>query len=119
MRRPLAKPLAKPLDWLVVSISFMVLVANRMYAQPDVVPALAPVPTLASPSVRIATDSPFAYVREDGSQEFLPVVNGGSEDLETAHARQFEGVTLATADPRIAVYTWSSPVAASERPALQ
>ena len=108
--------MANPWDWVVVSISLTVLFANRMYAQPEMAPASLPATTLASPAPT-PVQSPFAYVREDGSQEFLPVANdptfGG---LESEHARQFEGISLATADPKIAVYTWSSPV---ERQAFQ
>jgi hypothetical protein len=101
----------RPLNWVVVSISLLVLFANRMYAKPDLDPASTGASLLA-PSAPMP--SPFAYVREDGSQQFLPLVITASGELEAGHARQFEGISRASADPRIAVYTWSTPVAGSE-----
>ena len=108
----------RPLDWVVVSISLMVLFANRMYAKPDVAPEPALASLLETPAATPG-QSPFAYVREDGSQQFLPLVNGGSQDLESEHARQFEGISLANADPKMAVYTWSTPVAVSAPRSLE
>ena len=52
------------------------------------------------------TQGLFAYVREDGSQQFLPVPGPSVGEWESEHARQFE-------DTRKAVYTWSTPVAAA------
>jgi hypothetical protein len=111
----------RPLDWVVVSISLTVLYVNRMVAPPDMAPAVQPAQAaLATPLPASLSDSPFAYVLEDGTQEFLPALNPRPQpQFEQAHVRQFETVTVATADPRMAVYTWSSPVAASEQPAFQ
>ena len=112
----------RPLNWVVVSISLLVLFANRMYAKPEVDPTSTRASLLAPPAAPMPT--PFAYVREDGSQQFLPEVITAPGELEAGHARQFEGVSRAGADPRIAVYTWSTPVTGSEpraheRPAFQ
>jgi hypothetical protein len=108
--------MAMPLGWVLVSISLTALLADWMYAQPEAVPAPLPASTLAS-AAATPIESPFAYVREDGSEQFLPIPDDPSfGKFETEHARQFEGISLSTADPKIAVYTWSSPV---EREALQ
>lgn len=112
----------RPLNWVVVSISLLVLFANRLYVKPEVAPA-STAASLLAPAATVMP-SPFAYVREDGSQQFLPLATTASGELEARHARQFEGVSRTSADPRIAVYTWSTPVAGSEprsleRPAFQ
>lgn len=109
----------RPLDWLVVTISLMVLFANRMWAQRPVEELAAQprerVPVLAAPIASSAGPSPFAYVREDGTQEFLPtppvpaVLVSPRSSFEDVHAQ--DGLDRwATSDPRAAVYTWSSPV---------
>ena len=66
----------RPLDWIVVSISITVLFANRMLA-PEPMELQAPGPQFqesAAEGPAIAqADNPFAYIREDGSLQFLPV----------------------------------------------
>jgi hypothetical protein len=109
----------RPLDWLVVSISLMVLFANRMWAQRPVEELASKqresIPVPAAPIAASAGPSPFAYVREDGTQEFLPtppvpaVLVIPRSTFEDVHAQ--EGLDRwATSDPKAAVYTWSSPV---------
>ncbi len=116
----------RPLNWIVVSISLMVLFANRMWAQRpadelasqarEIVPAATPLAAIP--------DSPFAYVREDGTQEYLPVPavpavlaapRSGFEDVHAQDGfdRWLEG------DPKAAVYTWSSPVTTTESQPLR
>jgi hypothetical protein len=111
----------RPLNWIVVSISLMVLFANRMWAQ-------RPADELASRARQIIpaavsqgawADSPFAYVREDGTQEYLPapdvpaVLAAPRSRFEDVHAR--DGLDRWVAgDPKAAVYTWSSPVTIAE-----
>lgn len=79
----------RPLDWIVVSISLMVLFANRMLTDSD------PIPEASVPE-----ESPFAYIREDGTQVFLPAAGHRS----TSPARPV------TASTTTAVYTWSQPM---------
>jgi len=91
----------RPLDWIVVSISLMVLFANRMLTDSDPIP-VATVPDLAN-VIEDETDSasPFAYIREDGSQVFLPDVGP-----RLASQARPEPATATSA-----VYTWSLPMA--------
>jgi hypothetical protein len=98
----------RPLDWFVVSLSLLVLFANRMWAEQPAQPrtvslAQAPRPT------------PFAYVREDGSELYLQA-SGSAEAIPQAPDLDRPG---ATGDFDAAVYTWSSPVLAQERPAFR
>jgi hypothetical protein len=94
----------RPLNWIVVSISLMVLFANRMWAPRPV--EYVPVATTASTASATAPASPFAYVREDGTQEYLPVPE---HSFEAIHAEQGFDAEL-----KGAVYTWSSPVIETE-----
>ena len=109
----------RPLNWLVVSISLMVFFANRMWGEgPMEQAATQPresIPVLAAPIAASATPSPFAYVREDGTQEFVPtppapaVLTSPRSSFEDVHAQ--DGLDRwTTSDPKAAVYTWSSPV---------
>jgi hypothetical protein len=100
-------PMRRPLDWIVVAISLTVLFANRMLT------ASAPEMLVRSPEIQaIVTDaaaaepaSPFAYIREDGSEIFLPVAGprvagpASPERSPTANA----------------LYTWSSPLIADKK----
>lgn len=89
----------RPLDWVVVSISLMVLFANRLLTDSD------PVPVAAVPDFEAAVppESPFAYIREDGSQIFLPA----------AGSRLAAPARLQPASTTHAVYTWTLPMATS------
>jgi hypothetical protein len=109
----------RPLNWLVVSISLMVLFANQIWAERPVEQVVTQqrdsIPVLAAPIAASAAPSPFAYVREDGTQEFVPtppvpaVLIAPRSSFEDAHAR--DGLDRwVQGDPRTAVYTWSSPV---------
>lgn len=111
----------RPLNWIVVSISLMVLFANRMWAQrPGDEPATQArqaVPGAAIPTA--IADNPFAYVREDGTQEYLPVpavpavLAAPRSSFEDVHAQDgFD--RWVQGDPKAAVYTWSSPVIKAE-----
>jgi hypothetical protein len=94
----------RPLDWIVVSISITVLFANRMLA-PQPMELQAPGPRFqesAAEGPAIAqADNPFAYIREDGSLQFLPVAAPRVAG-KAAKSRQ--------ATPSTALYTWSSPL---------
>ncbi len=110
----------RPLNWLVVSISLMVLFANRIWAERPAEALAAQqrerIPVLAAPIAASAAPSPFAYVREDGTQEFVPTPPAPSalvtprSSFEDVHAQ--DGLDRwVTSDPKAAVFTWSSPVA--------
>lgn len=107
----------RPLDWIVVSISLMVLAANRMLVTPDPAP-MAQAPALRAeaigtePTAQVPA-SPFAYVRSDGSLLYVPAQGAGAwleppsqSGLEDDHAGSgfHEALNLETA-----VYSWSSP----------
>ena len=116
----------RPLDWLVVSISLMVLFANRMVANSDPAPVAA-VPALLAAAPEITPDANenpavchFAYVRVDGTQVFVPVAGlqsqGAQKFFEDAHALQWAAAAEDGSDTHAAVYTWSSPVLVPETP---
>jgi len=100
----------RPLDWIVVSIALMVLAANLLLRHSD------PIPVAAVRDFRLLADesgqpaSPFAYIREDGTEVFLP-----DDGTRTADESRTPASTVS------AVYTWSLPVAtpARERPSFQ
>ena len=100
----------RPLDWIVVSISLMVLFANRMLTDSDPIPvaSVPDFPALAEAAGQPA--SPFAYIREDGTEDFLPDV-GPRTAVESR----------APASTVSAVYTWSLPMVtpARETPSFQ
>ena len=97
----------RPLNWFVVCISLLVLFANRVLVTPELPPpALAVMPAGVS-------GSPFAYVREDGSQVAVLLARPDVDpprSFEDLHALQFEAASPVSAEPAAAVYTWSSPV---------
>ena len=98
------------------------------------VPAVMPdIEVLGSVAVKPGAQSstvasPFAYVREDGSEVFLPVAEIPGQppgSFEALHAdsgfQQWKPGPAAqdgVADLETAVYTWSSPVA-DDRPIYQ
>lgn len=104
----------RPLDWIVVSISLLVLAANRLLVSNDPVP-MARAPALRAEPIKAAEtipDSPFAYVRGDGSLVYVPAKGAGAyleppsqAGLEDDHAGAgfHEPLNLETA-----VYSWSS-----------
>ncbi len=75
----------RPLDWTLVPVAAMVLTLGRLLVADDppaaVEPRTAPIeaapaaPPYAAVEVMSSTGSPFAYIREDGSQVFLPAAN--------------------------------------------
>jgi hypothetical protein len=103
----------RPLNWIVVSISLLVLFANRMVAD-TVPPASVPMAASASPGL-------FAYVQEDGTQLYLPASESPprpplSFEFENVHAVSgFDD----PGDPKAAVYTWTSPLVITESPEFQ
>lgn len=106
----------RPLDWLVVSIALLVLVASRMHSPPEAEFHSKVDTRTDSPSPAPAEESLFAYVHEDGTEEFLPVNGATPGEWEGAHALQFTEVSAAAAHPRVAVYTWSAPVSVDAPP---
>jgi hypothetical protein len=107
----------RPLDWIVVSISMMVLFANRMLA-PKPVELHSPVPEfqteiLSGPAMartRAQAENPFAWIREDGSLQYLPVA--ATPRLAGTSARAATPAKAAKprqSTPSTALYTWSSP----------
>ena len=108
--RFLESDMRRPLNWIVVAISLLMLFANRMVADP-VTAARAPATS--------ATPGPFAYVQEDGTEIFLAVPESAvlpPESFEDVHANSG---FLDPADPKTAVYTWTAPLVTAERPAYQ
>jgi hypothetical protein len=98
------------LDWFVVSLSLLVLLANRLWMQPAEQPAG---PRLAA----FSEQTPFAYVRADGTQVYLADPDGELPrpplSFEEVHAASgFDTPTAGAREPKTAVYTWSSPVVA-------
>lgn len=105
----------RPLDWIVVSISLMVLAANRMLVADDPAP-MARAPALRAESISLTETvpgSPFAYIRSDGSLLYVPAKGAGAylepplqSGLEDDHAGSgfHEPLNLETA-----VYSWSTP----------
>ena len=95
----------RPLDWIVVSISLMVLFANRMLTSSD------PIPMASVPDFTVSVEdmgqpeSPFAYIREDGSQVFLPAAGS-----RLAGPARPELVSTTNA-----IYTWSLPMVTPAR----
>jgi hypothetical protein len=92
----------RPLNWIVVAISLLMLVVNRM--------AVGPGPSASIPATSESLGL-FAYVQEDGTLLFLPVPESAvlpPLSFEEVHARSvFEHGDAA--DPKAAVYTWTSP----------
>ena len=114
----------RPLDWIVVSISLLVLAANHMLVEKKEPAAFLQASTQASvhaPALRAepinvteaVPRSPFAYVQGDGSLLYVPARGEGAyleppsqTGLEDDHAGSgfHEPMNLETA-----VYSWSSP----------
>jgi hypothetical protein len=100
----------RPLNWIVVAISLLMLITNQVMV-------VAPIQYASEPAA--ASPGMFAYVQEDGTQVYLP-----GPMARNVPPLSFEDVHAASgfdepADPRNAVYTWTSPVATAERPAFQ
>jgi hypothetical protein len=113
----------RPLNWIVVSLSLLALFANRAFLESGVPqPRLAAIP-VSSPSLEAAAPSPFAYVNEDGSQVYLPVVrpSGPVQYPEDLHAASGFDQWAKVEQPRTganeletAVYTWSAPAGGAQ-----
>jgi hypothetical protein len=114
----------RPVDWIVVSISMMLLAANRMLVADPVVE-----PTSASPVLRDqriareppAPTSPFAYVRKDGTQVYLPIPAATGEDEVASLGMALEDLQASrglaySAELEPALYSWSSPAGQSIAP---
>jgi hypothetical protein len=82
------------LDWIAVSICLALLLASRAMtpAAPE---------TLARPVLETPPSSPFAWIREDGTEIYLP--STGPDDIATHPAPE-------TSTTSKALYTWSSAV---------
>lgn len=121
----------RPLDWFVVSISMLLLVANCMLATPPVESAALqteiPVATHAvtepwvvdaAPMDAVSVENPFAYIREDGSLQFLPAANARPATVPRVAGKSSRSRPAA---PSTALYTWSSPLIANDRgkPSIQ
>lgn len=115
----------RPLDWFVVSISMMLLAANRMLATPPEssgsmpeVPVAAPEVTAAPlmvaamPTDAVPVENPFAYIREDGSLQFLPAATPRPTALPRVSGKTAKSRPSA---PSTALYTWSSPLILNDR----
>ena len=109
----------RPLDWIVVSMSLLVLAGNRMLV-PERAVAVVPAPPARGELIALTEpvpSSPFAYVREDGSQVYVPIPGVTGEDeqpmLLTSEDLHATSGFDAPVDSRTAVYTWSSPISAS------
>lgn len=94
----------RPLDWIVVVISLMVLFANRMVTDSDP-NSVASVPDFEALAERAGQPaSPFAYIREDGTEVFLPDIGPRSAVDSRTPASTIS-----------AVYTWSLPMVTPAR----
>ena len=96
----------RPLNWVVVAISLLVLLANGVVLPPN--------PTAYAP---VTSDSAgfFSYVKEDGTEIFLPVPRSAvlpPLSFEDVHATSG---FVDPADPKTAVYTWRSPLLTADR----
>ena len=101
----------RPLVWIAVSLALLPLFSSHRVVESDPVPAAA-VPSKNLEAAQITgvySPSPFAYVREDGSEVYLPP-RGSTEGRR---AVQFEDAAVAIPDPAAAVYPWSSPMSDS------
>lgn len=79
------------LDWVVVGVSLLVLIANRLWLQPAEL----------SLTTQDSAPSPFAYIRADGSEVYLPA--GGGRSAESASKSDTASRTW-----EFAVYSWTS-----------
>jgi hypothetical protein len=101
----------RPLDWITVSIASLALFAGHWRADADVPAGLraseAPHPALPTQE----ETSPFAYIREDGSEVYLPL--NGVAPRPASIGRESSATQ--------AVFTWSAQTAIPERdfPVLQ
>jgi hypothetical protein len=123
--------MSRPLNWVVVAISLLMLVVNQMAAGPGT--------SATVPDALAATPAPpglFAFVQEDGTLTFLPVPDSAvlpPLSFEEVHARSgfggdgfggggFDRSRLDAGDaedPKVAVFTWTSPLVTAERTASQ
>jgi hypothetical protein len=112
----------RPLNWVVIAISLLMLVVNQMAAGPG--------PSAAVPTSPVPPGL-FAYVQEDGTLTFLPVPESAvlpPLSFEEVHARSGFGDSGVgrrglddsdATDPKVAVFTWTSPLVTAERTANQ
>jgi hypothetical protein len=96
----------RPLNWVVVCLSLLFLIANLSLDRNRGVTGQLPIPALAESGFENSfptgqNEPQFGYVRADGS--FLPLAKQDDEPVE--------------AEVGSAVYVWSSPVSASKVPA--
>jgi len=96
----------RPLNWVVVCLSLLFLVANLSVDRKQGEGGQTARPALAESRFANVlsierTEPQFGYVRSDGS--FLPLA--GQDEVQTV------------ADVGAAVYVWSSPISASKVPA--
>jgi hypothetical protein len=96
----------RPLNWVVVCLSLLFLVANLSVDRKQGVGVQTALPELAESKyadiLSIEKGEPqFGYVRADGS--FLPLIQ--------------QADAVAAADVGAAVYTWSAPISSAKVPA--
>jgi hypothetical protein len=99
----------RPLNWLVVAISLLLLCASRMVANPA--------PDAHAPAVTNASPGLFAYVQEDGTLLYLPGSETELPAVSFGEVHAASGFDETSGMPEVAVYTWTSPLATAE-PAL-
>jgi hypothetical protein len=95
----------RPINWIVVSLSLLLLLVRHTLLEP------APGVSLAHASV-MPEASPFAYVREDGSLLHLPMQASASSSewlFEDANAAGGMALPREPANLEAAVYHWSTP----------
>jgi|SRR5689334_1779465 len=100
----------RPLDWIVVSISLLVLFANRMLTAkpPELQVAVPDIEAVVSNAPAAEPASPFAWIQEDRSQVFLP-----------AATPRLAGPVTSQHNPALnALYTWSSPLVATDKASI-
>jgi hypothetical protein len=114
----------RPLNWIVVSLSLLALFANRVFLESAVPQSRLAAISGSSPAPEAAIPSPFAYVNEDGSQVYLPVVRRAAgpvqypEDLHAASGfdqwARVERPQAGAHELEAAVYTWSAPAGGAQ-----
>lgn len=89
-----------PVDWMVVSIALLMLAVSQWRGSADLTSAQSATAPMSGDE-----RSPFAYIREDGSEIYLPV--NGSRPRGAMKAQISPATT--------AVFTWSEQPANSSR----
>jgi hypothetical protein len=103
----------RPFDWTMVSLLLMVWFVARLSTDYDPVPRASVPAAMVSDAVAAVPESPFAYIREDGTEEPLPVTGDHGAGQPRAVSTEKPSKTTptnASSNPAPALFTWSSPL---------